>query len=52
MTLADQQVAEYQNPNFTAFSFIDSVNGRLVDGWLEVALPVESNFAQFRIGLV
>lgn len=50
MTLADQQPDFYLSSNFTAFSFIDSVNGRLVDGWLVVALPVESNFAQFRIG--
>ena len=50
MTLADTQSDNYQSPNFTAFSFIDSMNGRLVDGWLDVALPVESNFAMFRIG--
>ncbi|MFA5105330.1 MAG: hypothetical protein WC506_00020 [Candidatus Micrarchaeia archaeon] len=50
MTLTDQQPDSYQSPNFTASSFIDSMNGRLVDGWLDVALPVESNFAKFRIG--
>jgi len=50
MLLTDQQPDSYLNSSFTAFSFIDSVDGRLADGWLVAALPIESDFARFGIG--